>query len=79
LLGASIGGRLSFAPASLANPGGIALPAERLAVAQDIFFTEGMTAAGDIRVIGARVGGNADFTGCTTPGSEQAFALILTG
>jgi hypothetical protein len=78
LLGASIGGRLSFATASLANPGGIALQAERLTVAQDIFFTEGMTAAGDIRLVGARVGGNADFTGCTTPGSEQAFALILT-
>jgi hypothetical protein len=78
LLGAGIGGRLSFATASLANPGGIALQAERLTVAQDIFFTEGMTPAGVIRLVGARVGGNADFTGCKTPGSEQAFTLILT-
>jgi hypothetical protein len=77
LLGARIGGRLSFATASLANPGGIALQAERLSVAQDIFFTEGITAAGEIRLVGAQVGGNADFTGCTTPDSDQAFTLIL--
>ena len=71
-------GRLSFATASLVNPGGIALQAERLTVAQDIFFTEEMTAAGEIRLVGARVTGNADFTGCKTPGNEQAFSLILT-
>jgi hypothetical protein len=36
------------------------------------------TAAGEIRLAGARVGGNADFTGCKTPDSEQAFTLNLT-
>ena len=78
LRGAHILGDLDFSEANLVNPDGYALSAGRLAVDQDIFFTEGMTAAGDIRLVGARVGGNADFTGCTTPGSGQAFALILT-
>jgi hypothetical protein len=63
LLGAHIGGKLSFSGARLTNPGGITLNADRLSVEQGLFCRDGFIAEGEVRLLGAQVGGQLDLNG----------------
>ena len=80
LTGARIGGQLNFKDASLANPGGIALLAERLAVGDSLFCTEGFTARGEVCLSGARIDGNLDLSGAqmSNPGGIALLADSVT-
>jgi hypothetical protein len=70
LLGAHIGGQLSFYSATLANPGGTVLLADGLTVDQGMACTEGLvkgerkafTAKGDVRLHGAQISGGLNFS-----------------
>lgn len=55
LVDAHIGGFLTFAGASLENPGGAALIAYRLTVDQDLFCANGFRARGEVSLRNARV------------------------
>ena len=57
LQNAGIGGVLSFAGATIANPGGEALTADGLKVEQPMFCREGFSAQGKVSLTGARIGG----------------------
>jgi len=62
LLGARIGGQLLCSGATLRNPSGPALAADRLQIDGNVFLDEGFTAdcageLGAIRLLGARIGG----------------------
>jgi hypothetical protein len=72
LLGAHIGGRLSFTGAHLTNPGGRALSAGRLVVDQGMFFRGGFVAEGEVHLLGARIGGQLDLGGArlNNPGGK---------
>jgi hypothetical protein len=70
LLGARIGGQLVFDGARLVNPGGIALAANRLNVADDIFCTRGFTAQGEVILSGAHVGGQINLDGASLANPE---------
>lgn len=63
LVGAKIGGQLSFNQASLRNPDGSALNADGLTVEQSMFCQDGFGAEGEVRLLGARIGGQLSFTG----------------
>jgi hypothetical protein len=65
LSGAHIGGQLSFNGATLTNPNGPALIADRLTVDQDILCHDRFTATGEIRLLGAHIGGQLAFDGAT--------------
>lgn len=66
LVGAHISGQLSFSGgATIRNPSGPALHAERVQVEGNVFLPKGFTSAGDgpdgaVRLVGARVGGQFD-------------------
>jgi hypothetical protein len=55
--GARIGGRLDLDGASLSNPGGRALSADRLTVELGMSCRGGFTADGEVSLAGARIGG----------------------
>ncbi len=80
LVGARVGGFISFRGATLANPGGIALAADGLTVEQSISFTDGFAATGEVRLLGARLGGDLIFTGATlsNPGGYALNASRLS-
>jgi hypothetical protein len=68
LLGAHIGGQLSFYSATLANPGGTALRADGLTVNQGMACTQGFTAKGDVRLRSAQVSGRLNFSDAQVDG-----------
>ncbi|MFG1832968.1 hypothetical protein, partial [Micromonospora chersina] len=65
LVGAHIGGQLTFNSATLTNPNGVALIADRLTVDQSMSCRDGFTATGQIRLLGARIGGQLTFNDAT--------------
>ncbi|MEW2354669.1 hypothetical protein [Spirillospora sp. NPDC029432] len=80
LLGAGIGGKLSFRRARLADPGGRALNADRLVVEQGLFCGGGFAAEGEVRLLGARVGGRFELQDArlSNPGATALQASWLT-
>src|SRR6266542_4217483 len=65
LVGARVGGFISFRGATLANPGGIALAADGLTVEQSISFTDGFSAPGEVRLVDAHIGAFLTFDGAS--------------
>jgi hypothetical protein len=65
LSGASIGGNLDLSGARLSNPGGMALLADSVTVAQCVFCRDGFTADGQVRMLSARVGEAFSLEGAT--------------
>jgi adhesin HecA-like repeat protein len=65
LVGANIGGKLSLRGATLTNPGGLALSAERLIVDVDMVCREGFKTTGEVNLLGAHIGGNLDLDRAT--------------
>lgn len=69
LLGAQIGGSLSLGGAKLRNVDadgtavGNALSADRMVVQGGVFFREGFEALGEVRLLGAQIGGNLSCSG----------------
>lgn len=61
--GANIAGILNMSGVQLANPGGDALLADRLAVEANVYCDQGFAANGEVRLPGARVGGQLIFRG----------------
>jgi hypothetical protein len=57
------------------RPGGAALNADGLQVDQSMFCGEGFTAAGEVRLIGAHIGGQLAFTDATLGGRRIALDL----
>jgi hypothetical protein len=80
LAGAHIGGQLTFRGASLTNPGGRALTADKLTVDTDVFFGKEFNATGAVRLIGAHIGGQLYFEGAclTNPNGPALDAYRLT-
>jgi hypothetical protein len=56
---------LLFFGATLANPGGAALTADRLTVDQDMVCAQGFTAKGEVVLLGAHIGGQLHFRDAT--------------
>jgi hypothetical protein len=78
LVGAHIGGLLSFSGARLANPDGRALNADGLTVDQAMFCGEGFTATGAVGLVGAHIGGQLDLSGARLS-SPDGPALVADG
>jgi hypothetical protein len=79
LLGAHIGGQLVFNGAQLTNEKGPALTADRLRVNEDMFCLaaggQAFTATGEVRLLGAHIGGQLVFNGAHLNGSPTAINL----
>src|SRR5205814_5282763 len=67
LLGGRIGGNLDCDGATLRNPGGMALNADKVTVAASLFLRNGFAATGEVNLLGARVGSNLECIGGTSP------------
>ncbi|MFG3600197.1 hypothetical protein [Micromonospora chersina] len=78
LIGAHIGGHLSFSGAVLTNPIGHALNADGVTVDQDMFCRDGFTATGETRLLGAHIGGQLAFHGATLT-NPDGYALNADG
>jgi hypothetical protein len=84
LIGARIGGSLSFEGATLLNPGRYALTGGRMTVGGAVFFGHsldhrgGFTAEGEVRLVGARIGGFLSCRGATF-NNPDAVALAAGG
>jgi hypothetical protein len=78
LYGAHISGRLNLIGATLTNPDGFALNADRLAVEQSMFCYEGFNARGEVRLGGAHVGGRLSFTAASLA-NDNGPALSANG
>jgi hypothetical protein len=63
LIGAHVGGSLSFSGANLSNPEGLALQGLELTVDGYMHCHEGFTARGQVMLLGARIGGMLLFNG----------------
>ncbi|MFI5953418.1 hypothetical protein [Cryptosporangium sp. NPDC051539] len=63
--GATLGGDLVLSGATLRNPGGVALSAERAQVTGSVVLNEGFTADGEIRMLGTTVGGSLEVNGAS--------------
>ncbi|MDH2424630.1 hypothetical protein [Sphaerisporangium sp. TRM90804] len=76
LVGAHIGGSLNLSGATLANPGGDTLIADRVTVDQGMFCGKGFTATGQVGLVGARIGGQLVLNGAAlaNPGGDALFA-----
>ncbi len=74
LLGAKIGGELSFREAILRNPDGQALSADGMTVEQGMYCDSGFIAEGEVRLLGAKIGGELSFDGAIL-GSADGPAL----
>ncbi len=57
LVGASIGGQLNMANATLRNGNGTALSADHATITGDALFNRSFTAEGEVRLLGASIGG----------------------
>ena len=79
LVGAHIGGNLSFDGARLTNPEDVALNADGLTVDQSL-FCGGFSAQGEVRLTGAHVGGRLSFAGASliNPGGFALTADRIT-
>ncbi len=78
LLGAQIGGDLDCPGGTFKNPpqkdvreSGKALNADRANVKDDVFLNEGFTAEGEVRLVGAQIGGSLDCSGGTFENPPQ--------
>jgi hypothetical protein len=78
LPGAHIGGLLDLSGATLTNPDGLALNADRLTVNQGMFCRNAFTSTGRIRLLGAHIGGQLNFTRATLTNPGGA-ALEMQG
>jgi len=78
--GAHIGGSLSLDGATLSNPGGRALYADRLTVDQAMLCQEGFSVHGAVHLEGAHVGGSLRLKGAilSNPGGYALYARRLT-
>jgi hypothetical protein len=78
--GAHIGGRLNLDGATLANPGGIAMNGDGLAVEGSMLCGRGFAAAGEFRLEGAHIAGFLDMDGATltNPGGMALNAIQIT-
>jgi hypothetical protein len=65
LLGGRIGGNLDCDGATLSNPDGRALNADKVTVAGAVFFRDGFAATGEVDLLGARLGSNLECDGGT--------------
>lgn len=69
LLGATIGGQLSCSqsrfwnPLAIAGGTGVAFNADRMRVRGTVFLNDGLVAVGQVRLVGARIGGDLAFDG----------------
>ena len=63
LTNAQVGNEIDLDGATLTNPGGHALIAERIVVGGSLLCTNGFSAQGSINLAGAKIGGSLDFTG----------------
>jgi hypothetical protein len=82
LLGAHIGGQLGMPGATLNGKGGkgLALNADHLVVGESMFCGEGFSAHGEVRLLGARVGGQLSLKGAALEAvSESDDALSMIG
>jgi hypothetical protein len=80
LVGAHIGGYLRLNGAHLTNPSREALSADRLRVDQDMVCGackdgQRFTAQGEVRLVGAHIGGQLSFNGAELSGSPTALTL----
>jgi hypothetical protein len=71
LLGAEIGGRVTFARSTLRNQRGPALEAKRLRVELDVCCNEGFVAEGEVLLPGAQIRGALRFDGATLKSGSQ--------
>ncbi|MCA1677421.1 MAG: hypothetical protein LC799_36340, partial [Actinobacteria bacterium] len=65
LEGAYVGGQLILSGSTLSNPGGVAVRANGLVVAGDMFCRDGAEVDGEINLEAARIGGELRFTRST--------------
>jgi hypothetical protein len=65
LAGARIGGQLVLDGATLTNPNGRALTADRVTAEEGMFCRQGFSATGEVSLRGARIGGQLVFEGAT--------------
>ncbi len=76
-----IGGALIFSGARLTSPGGTALDMDGVRIGQSVDFDDGFTAAGDVRMSGARVDGqlylDVDIAGTLDMSRTQVHTLWL--
>ncbi|HRJ60290.1 MAG TPA: hypothetical protein PKZ97_00600 [Azospirillaceae bacterium] len=71
LLGAEIGGDVTFIAARLNNPGEDVLSADGVKIAGDLFCRNGFNADGEIRLLGAEVGGDVSFSGASLKNPDK--------
>ena len=76
LNGANINGNLECSAATLENPGGVALNADRITVTEDVFLDGGFAAKGEVRLVGGTIDGDLGCRKATfdNPG-ENALSL----
>jgi hypothetical protein len=77
-MAAKIGGNAEFDKAWLSDKGGVALSAENLNVAGHLFCREGFGAYGQVRLTGAKIGGDLSLIGATLIGDGD-YAIDLEG
>ncbi len=75
LVAARIGGQVSLNGATLAGNGednrrGYAMTGDRVEVAGNLFCTDGFSASGEVRLLGAKIGGQLSFDGATLEGKD---------
>jgi len=80
LTGAYVGGQLVLSTSELSNPGGVALRADGLVVAGDMFCRDKAVVEGEASLVAARVAGELRFTGSTlrNPGGVALRADRIT-
>lgn len=76
LIGARITGQLIFNGATLTNPDGTALAADRLTVNGDMLCRDGFTATGEVRLPGAHITSQPS---AATSGMQRARRPVETG
>jgi hypothetical protein len=78
LLGARIGGSLQLSGATLDNPDGTALNANRLVVEQSMYCREGFSARGTVNLMGAQIKGSLSCSGAQLA-NQGGPALVAQG
>lgn len=71
LLGATIGGVVSFRGAVLDGNRAEALNADGMQVAGNLFFNDGFVSQGELRLLGVRVGGDVSFIGAALESKDK--------
>jgi hypothetical protein len=82
MIGARIGGLLSFAGGQIRNPGFVALQAERVHVGESIFFQQGFQAAGRVILQNSTIDGGIDASrsmGRTRRGRRSTWSAARLG